>query len=208
MLYKRGNRGNNQSHYRLKFIITIRFIKIITENINKLGLSWAKLKLSWMIQLRWRDAFDNVMTIITIFTVITFRRGGREIDTYVFCYNLNEPNGQDDYYVFKGCNNFGCCLFYIPFALQDTIVTITNMIIMAVMAIIPVMYVRAILFSVQYIFSKQIPTKFNVYFDNSRMARILWYTYPHNRSSGKLRYYNITPLLWEGVPQCGNICKF
>ena len=34
------------------------------------------------------------MTIITIIIVITFRRGGRgQVDTYVFCYNLIEPNG-------------------------------------------------------------------------------------------------------------------
>ena len=39
---------------------------------------------------------------------------------------------------------FGCCFFYITFALLDTMNMITNMMIMAVMAIIPVIYVMAI----------------------------------------------------------------
>ena len=59
--------------------------------------------------------------------------------------NLNKPNGQDDlkeYYVFKGCNYFGCCPFFITFALM---VIITNMTIMAVMAIMPKMHVMAVL---------------------------------------------------------------
>ena len=41
--------------------------------------------------------------------------------------NLIEPNGQDDfkdYYVFKCCNDFVSYLFYITFALQDTMVII------------------------------------------------------------------------------------
>ena len=40
---------------------------------------------------------------------------------------------------------FGCCFFYITFALLDTMNMFTNMIIMDVMAIIPAMYVIAIL---------------------------------------------------------------
>ena len=81
---------------------------------------------------------------------------GSLADIYDFCHNLNEPNGKDDfkdYQVFKGCNNFGCCLFHRTLALYAIMHVMHVMAILALMATVAVIPISTVMAAAFFSFS-------------------------------------------------------